>query len=356
MRRISQCIIALPRGIKEYPAALQLSLTGDHSTGAPLIADVELDIGRCGQDVRRQRSRNLDISLGGCDGRRIHSAGDIQGTSGKFDRSGSQLAGNIRLPIGLTYRRLEMCPLGNVDRAAVVVHPGDVRRAGGFIGFTRDDVRSRTDIDGARRGDFYISRERAAGIHDRRAKVQHTECPFPSTSYMNIDGISPCRDQRRIGGTSNQCQIMTAHYGDIPTGGTEIDVLPTNAAAYRVRLVVLRTRADNEILARIRTCAGSDGYIAKNNVVGVVVVQFVNGDLSRAIFIGLRFRSGGSRVRLHRGNRIWARIHRRNRIWVRLHRRNRIWDRIYIPRSDECDLLRGGGASPLTRFYVVRSQ
>ena len=149
---------------------------------------------------------------------------------------------------------------------------------------------------------------------------------------------------------------MAAHYGDIPTGGTEIDVLPTNAAAYRVRLVVLRTRADNEILARIRTCAGSDGYIAKNNIVGVVVVQFVNGDLSRAIFIGLRFRSGGSRVRLHRGNRIWARIHRRNRIWVRLHRGNRIWDRIYIPRSDECDLLRGGGASPLTRFYVVRSQ
>lgn len=87
-----------------------------------------------------------------------------------------------------------MCPLGNVDRAAVVVHPGDVRRAGGFIGFTRDDVRSRTDIDGARRGDFYISRERAAGIHDRRAKVQHTECPFPSTSYMNLTG-SPCRDQ-----------------------------------------------------------------------------------------------------------------------------------------------------------------
>ena len=336
MRRISQCIIALPRGIKEYPAALQLSLTGDHSTGAPLIADVDLDIGRCGQDVRRQRSRNLDISLGGCDGRRIHSAGDIQGTSGKFDRSGSQLAGNIRLPIGLTYRRLEMCPLGNVDRAAVVVHPGDVRRAGGFIGFTRDDVRSRTDIDGARRGDFYISRERAAGIHDRRAEVQHTGCPFPSTSYMNIDGISPCRDQRRIGGTSNQCQIMAAHYGDIPTGGTEIDVLPTNAAAYRVRLVVLRTRADNEILARIRTCARSNGHIAKNNVVGVVVVQFVNGDLSRAIFIGLRFRSGGSRVRLHRGNRIWVRI--------------------YIPRSDECDLLRGGGASPLTRFYVVRSQ
>lgn len=110
---------------------------------------------------------------------------------------------------------------------------------------------------------------------------------------MNIDGISPCRDQRRIGGTSNQCQIMAAHYGDIPTGGTEIDVLPTNAAAYRVRLVVLRTRADNEILARIRTCAGSDGYIAKNNIVGVVIVQFVNGDLSRAIFIGLRFRSGG---------------------------------------------------------------
>ena len=86
---------------------------------------------------------------------------------------------------------------------------------------------------------------------------------------------------------------MAAHYGDIPTGGTEIDVLPTNAAAYRVRLVVLRTRADNEILARIRTCAGSDGHIAKNNVVGVVVVQFVNGDLSRAIFIGLRFRRGG---------------------------------------------------------------
>ena len=54
-----------------------------------MIADVDLDIGRCGQDVRRQRSRNLDISLGGCDGRRIHSAGDIQGTSGKFDRSGS---------------------------------------------------------------------------------------------------------------------------------------------------------------------------------------------------------------------------------------------------------------------------
>ena len=86
---------------------------------------------------------------------------------------------------------------------------------------------------------------------------------------------------------------MAAHYGDIPTGGTEIDVLPTNATAYRVRLVVLRTRADNEILARIRTCAGSDGHIAKNNVIGVVVVQFVNGDLSRAIFIGLRFRSGG---------------------------------------------------------------
>lgn len=59
---------------------------------------------------------------------------------------------------------------------------------------------------------------------------------------------------------------MAAHYGDIPTGGTEIDVLPTNAAAYRVRLVVLRTRADNEILARIRTCAGSECYIAKNNI------------------------------------------------------------------------------------------
>lgn len=33
----------LPRGIKEYPAALQLNLTGDHSTGASLIAD-DLDI------------------------------------------------------------------------------------------------------------------------------------------------------------------------------------------------------------------------------------------------------------------------------------------------------------------------
>ena len=129
---------------------------------------------------------------------------------------------------------------------------------------------------------------------------------------------------------------MAAHYGDIPTGGTEIDVLPTNAAAYRVRLVVRRTRADNEILARIRTCARSNGHIAKNNVVGVVVVQFVNGDLSRAIFIGLRFRSRGSRVGIYRGNRIWIRIH--------------------IPRSDECNLLRRGGANPLTRFYVIRSQ
>ena len=139
---------------------------------------------------------------------------------------------------------------------------------------------------------------------------------------------------------------MAAHYGDIPTGGTEIDVLPTNAAAYRVRLVVRRTRADNEILARIRTCAGSNGHIAKNNVVGVVVVQFVNGDLSRAIFIGLRFRSGGSRVGIYRGNRIWVGIHRGNRIWIRIH----------IPRSDECNLLRRGGANPLTRFYVIRSQ
>ena len=85
-----------------------------------------------------------------------------------------------------------------------------------------------------------------------------------------------------------------AHYGDIPTGGTEIDVLPTNAAAYRVRLVVLRTRADNEILARIRTsCAGSDGYIAKNNIVGVVIVHLSTEtflcDLHRA-----SVQSGGS--------------------------------------------------------------
>ena len=38
---------------------------------------------------------------------------------------------------------------------------------------------------------------------------------------------------------------MAAHYEDIPTGGTEIDVLPTNAAAYRVRLVVLQERGES---------------------------------------------------------------------------------------------------------------
>lgn len=59
---------------------------------------------------------------------------------------------------------------------------------------------------------------------------------------------------------------MAAHYGDIPTGGTEIDVLPTNAAAYRVRLVVLRTLRRQRNPCPNPTCAGSDGHLPRTRL------------------------------------------------------------------------------------------